>query len=79
MPVGPVEMGDMHFAPNRLGYTTWVTRVWSKDLEPEFIVVITRILEKSAKFALVLKEWLLQYLKDRGDLHEWQAVVNWSD
>ena len=47
-------MGEVHFTPNRLGYTTWVTHVWSKDLEPEFIVVITRILENSAKFAAAI-------------------------
>ena len=34
LPIGPVEVGPSHYAPNRLGYTTGLVKVWSAELPP---------------------------------------------
>ena len=79
MPFGMVEIGATHFAPNRLGYTTWVTRIWGRDIEPFFCIVFTRVLEKSAAFTLHLTQSLLEKLREWGMMPEWTVVKMWSD
>ena len=77
--MGLVEPGPLHFAPARLGYNAWITRVLGKDIDERYIVLMSRVLEKGAAFALHLKEWLLSRLRDIGVLKPWMTVVNWSD
>ena len=71
LPVGPEEVNQTHFANNRLAYSTWVVKWWMKGTRPEWIIVLSRVVEKTAKFNCLQKEWLLQHLKDRGFVKAW--------
>ena len=57
----------------------YICRVWGYGLREEYICIFTRVLEKTAKFALLLKQVVLQRLKDDGRLKQWMEVKNYSD
>ena len=50
-----------------------------KGTRPEWIIVLSRVVEKTAKFNCLQKEWLLQHLKDRGFVKAWMQITWLSD
>ena len=65
MPLGPTLASESYYAGGRLGYTTWVVKVWTSDVPAHYYIVFTRVLSKTAKLALALKEWLLDHLRQK--------------
>ena len=79
LPLGPLEPGEAHFAPNCLGVSLYIARVWTKDVGPFYLCVFTRVLEKTAKFSLCIKEMLLTWCKEKGLLRPWMELKNRAD
>ena len=50
-----------------------------KGTRPEWTIVLSRVVEKTAKFNCLQKEWLLQHLKDRGFVKAWVQITWLSD
>ena len=57
MPKGPKETSDEYFATARLGISTSVHRLWRKGHE-EWHVVVSRLMEKTARAALAFEEFV---------------------
>ena len=62
-----------------MGYTTWVVKFWTHDTPHQYIVLFTRVLSKTAKFALCLKTWLIEHLRNLGHIKHWMKVRMHSD
>jgi len=79
LPLGPTEVSESYYAGGRLGYTTYIAKVWSVEIGVRFYVIITRVLEKSAALAISLKDFLFEELKREGVLRTWMQVKLHSD
>ena len=53
-------VSESYYAGGRLGYTTWVAKYWTKTIPKTYVILFTRVLAKTIKLALALKEWLLK-------------------
>ena len=71
------------YAGGRLGYAVHGTNIWTLGDEryPQgrYVFLITRVLEKTAVFASVIKEFLIQRLIDDGTIRDWSTLCFWSD
>ena len=77
LPIGPNEVGDLWYANNRLGYTTFTAMVWGAAFEGKrhFFTYITRVVERTTTFTVAL----LQDLVTRLDLSKTTHIGWWSD
>ena len=66
MPLLPQMVSESYYAGGCLGYTTWVAK--TKNTPKTYVILFTRVLAKTSKLALALKEWLLTVLKEKGIL-----------
>ena len=79
MPLLPQMVYESYYAGGRLGYNTWVAKNWTKNTPKTYVILFTRVLAKTSKLALALKEWLLTVLKEKGILERWMQVCMHSD
>jgi hypothetical protein len=77
LPLLAVEQAGVFYANSRLSVTIWGCHLWSADLPSKgvFFTVATRILEKSAKLAVVLLEVAIKRFRQPHQTH----IVLWSD
>ena len=58
LPVGPVEIGETHYANSRLGYSVFGARVWTCDDHKHplgrMFTFVSRVIEKSALYLIFL-------------------------
>ena len=55
LPRGPNELGECHFAPNRLGVSLFMCRVWGYGLREKYFFIFARVLEKNAKVCIAIE------------------------
>ena len=83
LPLGPVQTSASFYAGGRLGFAVHGTNIWTLGDEryPQgrYVFLITRVLEKTAVFASVIKEFLIQRLIDDGTIRDWSTLCFWSD
>ena len=77
LPIGPNEVGDLRYANNRLGYTTFSAMVWEEAFRGRrhIFTYISRVVERTTTFTVAL----LQDLVKRLDLSTTTHIGWWSD
>lgn len=83
LPVGPVEIGETHYANSRLGYSVFGARVWTYDDHKHpfgrMFTFVSRVIEKSALYLIFLLNTLLEMLESDGSFVGISTVSFWSD
>ena len=77
LPIGPDEVGDLWYANNRLGYTTFTAMVWGEACggRRHYFTYISRVVERTTTFTVAL----LQGLVKRLDFSTTTHIGWWSD
>lgn len=80
LPLTPVEVGEQWYALARLGYSTWAMKCWSRDdRHGHVFVYFSRVMEKSAAWAICLKYDVMKKIKELGLLRGIRQVHSWFD
>jgi hypothetical protein len=83
LPVGPVEIGETHYANSRLGCSVFAARVWKceDDKYPlgRMFTFVSRVIEKSALYLILLFNTIWDTLQSDGTLDGISTVAFWSD